>query len=86
MSPTNRRDGGADSSCHSRDAGRGRSLFGMNNCHRVGLPRRNVHLADAEPQQQNPDRKSKRGHERQQNKQNIRRQMGEDHRSDEANP
>jgi hypothetical protein len=44
-----RRDGGSDGSRHARDAGRGRSLFGMNDGHRVGLPRWNVHLANAEP-------------------------------------
>jgi hypothetical protein len=63
----------ADRSRHACDAARGRSLFRINDRHSVGLPRRNIHVADTERQQQDTDRKLQRGHKRQHNKQNVRR-------------
>jgi len=50
-----RRDGGANCSRHPRDACSGRSFFGTDNGHCVGLSCWNIHLTDAEPQQQDSD-------------------------------
>ena len=67
-------------------AGRRRALVRIDDRHDVGLARRDVHLAEAEAQQEHGDRQRQRRHQRDEDQQHVRRQVGEDHRVDQADP
>ena len=58
--------------------------MGTHDRHRVGLPGRNVHLADTEPRQEQCDSKFEIRHKRKQDKQDVRWEMGKDHRLDQT--
>src|SRR5439155_568532 len=76
-----RRSGRASDPGH---AGRRRALVRVDDRDRVGLPRRHVHLADAEAGQKHEDRQWQRRHERHEDQQHVRRQVREHHRVDQA--
>src|SRR4029077_16870727 len=79
-----RADRGSGSTGDSGDAAGGGSLFGRDDGHGVGLASGDVHLADAETNKQDKDGQRNIRHERNQDQQNVRRQVREDHRANQA--
>jgi len=66
-----RADRRASSARHSSNPAGGGALFGRNNGHGVGLPGRNIHLADAETKEEDGDGERKVGHQRDQDQENV---------------
>src|SRR6185295_17067937 len=79
-----RADGGAGGARDSGNSAGSGAFFGSDYSHGVGLASGDVHLADAEAEEEDHDRQRKVGHQRYEDQENVRRQMGEDHGADQT--